>query len=310
MDHVAVIRQSSRMFMTTLVLAVLSLLLMPVMASAAGATPVAPQDGHHFDYLDLAPMVQFDPSNDANGKQEQPRWVILATDAEMKNTVRYCRYFVWASTDGAYHWGCNRWATGVDQLGQDQLLALEAGKVYYWQVVSASNAKDENGKPLADVVSSVQSFAIDAKKDEPSIGDVSNQIFGTAFDDGTQLNLGAAAFVNSKVRVKKIHSTRMKTFVLRVHVEHLGTIDARRSYIKVTSKAGTRYLKVRSNGKGKVWATWVLNKNERGLKTRKFTYQAFLKSAVNGAMVRSPYRVVLIKTKPKPPAWKPDNSRR
>jgi len=96
--------------------------------AAPGPTLVEPADGAHFDHLQLATMVQFDPV-----QGQIPKWVLLASDREMTKTVRYCRQFIWASTaDGAYHWGCNRWATGTDQFGNDRLLALEAGKVYYW----------------------------------------------------------------------------------------------------------------------------------------------------------------------------------
>jgi hypothetical protein len=268
---------------------------------------VVPADGEHFDHLELAPMVQFDPSRDSSGARETPRWVLLATDAGMTKTVRYCRQFVWASVseanDGKFHWGCNRWATGADQAGNDQLQPLEEGTVYYWQVVSKSNV--EGG---ADITSAVRAFAIDAKPTQASIADVSNQVVGTAFDDGTQLNLGAAALVNSGVRVSKIYSTKLGIYAYRIHVRHQGTIDGSRSYIKIRSAAGTRYLKVR-HSEGKAWALWRLTDGERRLKTKRFTYQSFLKSAKNGAMVKSPPRVVLIKPKAKPkvPAWKPDH---
>ncbi len=298
MDHGAVIRRT--------LLALVALLCIPATAGAAGATLVTPADGAHFDSLELAPMVQFDPSTDSAGKRETPRWVLLATDPEMKNTVRYCRYFVWAQdsadTTGAFHWGCNRWATGADQLGNDQLVALEAGTTYYWQVVSKSNVAD-----AADIVSSVRAFAVDAEEEQQSIADISNKIYGTAIDDGTYLNLGAAAYVNSGVRVKEIRSTRLKTFVFRIHVRHLGTIDRSRSYIKVSSAAGTRYLKITSGSTGRVWTSFVLSAKERKLKTKRFTYQAFLKSTVNGSLVRSAPRVILIKSSAaKAPAWTPD----
>jgi hypothetical protein len=312
MDHGAVIR-ASRRATGRIALVLFTLLALPAAAQAAdavtpsttGATLVAPAEGEHFDHLELATMVQFDPSTDSAGVRETPRWVLLATDAGMTKTVRYCRQFVWASTgagDTTLHWGCNRWATGADQAGNDQLQPLEEGTVYYWQVVSKSNV--EGG---ADILSAVRAFAIDAKPTQGSIADVSNKVVGTAFDDGTQLNLGAAALVNSGVRVSKIYSTRLGIYAYRIHVRHQGTIDGSRSYIKVRSAAGTRYLKVRK-ADGKVWALWRLTTKERRLKTKRFTYQSFLKSATNGAMVKSPPRVVLIKPKPKAkaPAWTPD----
>lgn len=303
MDHGAVIRTRAtalrRLGMLLVVLAMLFAL--PATAKAAGATLVEPADGHHFDHLELAPMVQFDPSKTADGKTEQPKWVLLASDAEMKTTVRYCRQFVWASANGAYHWGCNRWATGVDQFGNDQLLALEAGKVYYWQVVSTG--ADGTG----EVKSAVRSFAIDAENSQPSVGDITGQVYGTAFDDGSYLNLGNAAFVNSGVRVSKIASTRLAGLAFRIRLEHVGDVDYSRSYIKVTSRAGTRYLKVArvgtTLGAGTVWR---LNAAERRLGTKRYQYQAYLKSKKNGAFVRSAVKVVVIRRGTRAPAWTPD----
>lgn len=300
MDHGAVIPRHRRAALYV-ALALAAMLALPAAANAAGATLVTPAAGHHFDHLDLAPMVQFDPSTDAAGNRETPRWVLLASDPEMQSTVRYCRQFVWASHEGAFHWGCNRWATGTDQAGNDQLLALEAGKVYYWQVVSASNTEG-----AADIVSEVRSFAIDEEPKQSSIGDISDQVHGTAFDDGTQLNLGAAAFVNSKVRVQKIHSTRLAVYAFRIHVQHLGTIDKSRSYVKISSAAGTRYVKVTGKADGKAFGLLRLTAAERRLKTKRFTYQAFIKSTENGALVKSPPRVMLVRVPRKAPAWKPD----
>lgn len=263
----------------------------------SSATLVEPAEGTHFDHLDLAPMVQFDPAS-----TENPKWVLLASDAAMTKTVRYCRQFQWATTanSGAYHWGCNKWATGADQFGNDQLLALEAGKVYYWQVVSSPKAGG------ADVVSAVRSFAIDAEPAAQSIADVSGQVYGTAFDDGTQLNLGAAAFVNSGVKVSSIASSRLAAYAFRIKLGHVGAIDASRSYIKVTSAAGTRYIKLAATGANGASTVWRLTAAERKLRTKRFAYQAFVKSSKNGAMVKSQLRVVLIKGTAVKPAWTPD----
>jgi len=308
MAHEAVIEHHRRRVVrVALTLAAAAAALLVVAPNPAGAeeaaTPVAPvavalvepADGHHYDHLERAPMLQFDPGKDENGKHLQPKWILLASDAAMTKTVRYCRQFVWAMSAGAYHWGCNRWATGVDQAGNDTLLALEPG-VYYWQVVSKSNVKD-----AADIVSGVRSFAIDEEPKEASIGEISEQVHGTAFDDGTFLNLGAAAYVNSKVRVKTISSSRLAPYAFRISASHLGQVDASRSYIKLSSAAGTRYLKVAKYGTNSVRAVWRLSTAERRLKTKRFTYQAYVKSTKNGAMVKSQARVVLIK----PPAKKP-----
>jgi hypothetical protein len=302
MDHGAVIRNRAaalrRLAMLLVVLAMLFAL--PATAKAAGATLVDPVDGKHFDHLELAPMVQFDPSKTADGKTETPKWVLLASDAEMKTTVRYCRQFVWAATNGAYHWGCNRWATGVDSYGTDQLRALEAGTVYYWQVVSTG------ADGTSEVKSDVRSFAIDAEPTGNSVQDVSNQVYGTAFDDGTQLNLGTAAFVNSGVRVTSISSSRLVGMNFRIRLAHLGSVDLSRSYVKVTSRAGTRYLKLAKVSAHGAGTLWKLSAAERRLGTKRYSYQAFLKSRRNGAMVRSQVRVVLIKRGTRAPAWKPD----
>ncbi|MCW2922963.1 MAG: hypothetical protein JWM98_367 [Thermoleophilia bacterium] len=264
-------------------------------APTSTATLVDPAEGTHFDHLELAPMLQFDPVKD-----QTPKWILLASDAGMTQTVRYCRQFVWATFGGAYHWGCNKWATGADQFGNDQLLALEPGKVYYWQVVT----KDAAG--TGELKTAVRSFAIDAEPTQASVGAISDQVHGTAFDDGTQLNLGAAAFVNSKVRTTGIASSRLSTYAFRIRATHVGLVDYTRSYIKVTSAAGTHYLKVASAGKLTAGTVWRLTASERRLRTKRFTYQAFLRSKHNGAMVRSQLRVVLIRTPVSHPQVNPD----
>ena len=225
MDYVLNMRRALLLAILTTTGAAL-LLLLPGVASAA--TQVDPADGAHFTHLELATMVQFDPT-----AGEHPKWVLLASDPAMKTTVRYCRQFVWAATaDKSFHWGCNRWATGVDQLGNDKLVALEEDHVYYWQVVSA----DKDGK---DVLSAVRSFAIDKEPVTPTVGEIGERIMGTVYDDGTQLNLGAAAYVNSGVRVKAISSSRLSTYGFRIRLTHLGAADLTRSYIQVKSAAGT-----------------------------------------------------------------------
>jgi hypothetical protein len=283
-----------------LVVVLAMLFALPATAKAAGATLVVPADGAHFDHLELAPMVQFDPSKTADGQTETPNWVLLASDAGMTTTVRYCRQFVWAMDNGAYHWGCNRWATGVDSYGNDQLLALEAGKVYFWQVVSTG------ADGTSEVKSAVRSFAIDAEGANNGVQDISEQVYGTAFDDGTQLNLGAAAFVNSGVKVSSISSTRLAGWNFRIRLTHVGDVDLTRSYIKISSRAGTHYLKVAAVGTGGAGTIWRLNAAERRLGTKRYTYQAFLKSKKNGAMVRSQVRVVVIRSGTRHPAWTPD----
>lgn len=320
MDHGAVIHNGparSAWISVALLLVLLAALAMPPGANASeqapapaaattttvGAKLVVPADGHHFDHLELAPMVQFDPSTDSAGTQETPKWVLLATDRAMTKTVRYCRQFVWAMDAGAYHWGCNRWATGADQLGNDQLLPLEAGTVYYWQVVSSS----ADGK--SEAKSAVRAFAIDATNSQPTIADISAQVHGTAFDDGSYLNLGASALVNSGVRVSSLKSTRLAAFAFRITGAHVGAIDVTRSYVKITSAAGTRFLKVANVASGgSVQAVWRLTPAERRLRTKRFSYQLYLKSAKNGAVVKSPLRLLLVKSAAANPKWTPDRT--
>lgn len=158
-----------------------------------------------------------------------------------------------------------------------------------------------------EVKSAVRSFAVDAARSGESVQEISNQVHGTAFDDGTQLNLGAAAFVNSGVRVRKISSTRLAKRVFRIRLTHVGPVDYSRSYVKVTSRAGTRYLRLSKVGASGAGTLWRLNASEQRLRSKRFTYQAFLKSAQNGAFVRSQMRVVLIRrSTQRPPAWRPD----
>ena len=326
MDHGAVIqtnRARSAWVSVTLLLALLVVLALPAGADAeqvsgmsiaqpaastapkptSAATLVTPADGHHFDHLEVAPMVQFDPGKDTAGKQETPKWVLLATDREMTKTVRYCRQFIWAMLDGAYHWGCNRWATGADQYGNDQLVPLESNTVYYWQVVSTGT----DGK--TEVKSAVRAFAVDGEGNAPTVADISAQVHGTAFDDGSYLNLGAAALVNSGVRVSSLQSKRLAAYAFRITGKHQGTVDTTRSYVKLTSAAGTRYLKVANVGEGgSVQAVWRLTAAERRLRTKRFSYQLFLKSTKNGAVVKSQQRVVLLKAPAATPKWTPDRT--
>jgi hypothetical protein len=222
----------------------------------------------------------------------------------MHHTVRFCRQFFWAATAAPGLYGCNKWATGVDGYGNDVLKELDAGQIYYWQVVSGIAKEGDAGTK-----SDVRSFTVDAKANDSSIEDISNKIIGTVFDDGTNLNLGAAAYVNSGVRVKSLASTRLAPYAFRIRGAHIGTdVDYRRSYIMIKSAAGTRYIHVAKAAANSVGAVWTLSANERRLKTKRYTYQLFLKSTKNGSLVRSAPKVLLIKTvvKKTPPKWTPD----
>lgn len=260
-------------------------LLLPSTGMAAPSL-LEPADGTHFDYLELAPMLIFDPGVDV-----QPKWILLATDPEMKSTVRFCRQFVWAATQGGQlKWGCNRWATGADQYGNDVLKALEPGHVYYWQVIGASSPTDKT-----EVKSDIRSFYIDSEVKQDSISEISDKIMGSVFDDGTQLNLGASAYVNSKVKVGSPSAKRISVSAFALKVKTVGGIDPSSSYIKVQSAAGVRTLKV-AKISGGVQAVWKLSAAEKKLKSKRFTYQVFTKSKTNGAIVRSRVGVVVIKS--------------
>lgn len=269
------------------------MLLLP--AVSAAATLHKPDAGAHLPWNTTRPMAQFDP---ATG--ESPRWILLATDAEMQHTVRYCRMFVWALDNGTRHWGCNAWAIGTDIYGRDVVRNLEWGKIYYWQVVSSTTPAGSDGEKV-DVKSAVRAFAIDDMPKSQSVSDISNSIFDSVYGDGTNLNLGAAAFSNSGVRVKRAASMRRGTWTFRIGVEYSGKVDLRRSYIRVQSRAGTRYVKVVHQRNGLAVAMWTLNANERRLATKRFSYQAFIKSSKNGALVRSPAKVLVIRSVPR---WK------
>jgi len=82
----------------------------------------------------------------------------------------------------------------------------------------------------------------------------------------------------------------------RFNTNYIGPIYVNRSYVKVTSRAGTRYLPVKTLYGKTIRAVWKLNATERRLRTKRFTYQVFLKSRKNGALVRSAPRVLLIRS--------------
>ena len=281
--------------------AALALVLALVMAPGAMAmTSVAPAPAHQFDWLMLRPTVTFDPA-----EKEEPKWVLLASDAGMTKSVRYCRQFVGVTgEDGGFHWGCGSWAIGIDAYGQDVLRLLEWGKTYYWQVVYT----DATGK---EAKGEVRSFSIKPEPPAEDLSALSDRIFDSAFGDGTELNLGASAFSNSAVRISKAASQRRSKNRFWIHTTYEGGIDLKRSYVRIRSKVGTRYVPVTSVATNVVRANWVRSASERRLRPGRYEYQAFLKSAKNGAFVKSPARVIVVQTKKRkvtaasqnPPAW-------
>jgi hypothetical protein len=256
------------------------------------ATLVSPAAGHHYDWVMLRPTVAFDIA-----QGEQPKWVLVATDAQMTKTIRYCRQFTGVMVEQRQHWGCGAWAVGADAWGRDILRPLEWGKVYYWQLVLT----DAAGK---EAKSEVRSFAIDNEPKGEDLGELSDRIFDSAFGDGTELNLGAAAFANSAVRVRKAASERRSKNRFWINVAYEGGIDLRRSYVRIRSKAGTRYVPLTSVTTTSARANWVRSASERRLRPGRYEYQAFLRSAKNGAVVRSASRVIVVQTKSKAPARK------
>lgn len=281
-------RSRRRIALITVLAALASVLVFP--QSAGAITPVYPESGAHLTWTLIRPTVAFDvPSG------EKPKWVLVGTDAEMTNTVRYCRQFTGVTIGGKLRWGCSAWAIGADSYGQDVLKPLTWGSTYYWTVVYT----DADGNEQR---SEIQAFAIDDEPNTGSVSDISNQIFGSVVGDGTNLNLGAAAQVNSHVTRPTIRSRRRSTYRFQILVRWRGMVDTSRSYIKIRSRAGTHYVRVKHTGAGKGVATWTLSRSERRLSNKRFTYQAFLKAKANGAMVRSAPKVLLIKRR-KPPAW-------
>lgn len=265
-------------------------------SAASGATLVAPVSGHHYEWLMLRPTVAFDLA-----EKERPKWVLVATDAAMAQTIRYCRQFTAVMVEQAQHWGCNAWAVGASAWGQDILRPLEWGKVYHWQLVYTDAAGNE-------AKTEVRSFAIDNEPKREDLAQLSDRIVDSAFGDGTELNLGAAAFSNSGVRVRRASSARRSKNRFWIDVTYQGAIDLRRSYVRIRSRAGTRYVPIASVKTNVARANWVRSSSERRLRPGRYEYQAFLKSTKNDAVVRSAPRVIVVKTKSKQrrpiPAWR------
>ena len=247
---------------------------------------VAPADGAQLEWMQTRPVVAFDVT-----QGEKPKWALLATDAAMTKTVRYCRVFgmVWAN--GSWRWGCDTWAIGVDAYGQDIIRPIDANTTYYLQMIYTDAAGVEQK-------SEVRHFSVAAAQELPSIQELSDQIFGSVFGDGSGLNTGPAAFANSGLKVTSIKSARVSKFRFSIGVGYTGNGDLAKSYVKVTSKAGTRFIPLKAGATGgAASANWLLSAGERALKKREFKYQAFIKSNKNGAMVRSEMRLLVIKRK-------------
>lgn len=273
-----------------LIIAITAAALILAPQRAGAVTVLSPTEGAHLPWMQLRPVVAFDVADN-----EKPKWVLIATDAGMTRTVRYCRTFGSTWYLSAWHWGCDAWAIGADPYGNDILRPLEWNTTYYSQVVYT----DADGH---EKTSAVRSFAIDNTPTFDDPGDISDQVWGSVMGDGTNLNLGAAAFVNSGLKVTSIRSARRSTYNFSIGIAYSGGADLSRSYVRIISKAGVRYLPVKTTGEGSAAATWKLTRAERKLRTRRFRYQAFIKSTKNGALVKSEVRVVLIR---RIPHWRP-----
>jgi hypothetical protein len=260
------------------------LLLTPRVANAF--TLVAPTEGQQVPWMQVRPVVAYDL---ATG--EVPKYALLAQDKAMTKTERYCRQWGSAWIGSSWHWGCDAWAVGTDSTGQDIIRPLEDGNKYWLTFTyTDANGKDQTTKPIWFFVQAAPTF------EDPS--SISDQVMGSVVGDGTNLNLGAAAYVNSKLKVTNIRADRLSTYSLQVSIGYNGGVDLSRSYVKVTSKAGHHYIPLRQVGSGAARAMWTLTGPERKLKRRIFSYQAFLKSTKNGAFVKSVVRVIIVKRRP------------
>ena len=273
-----------------------ALLAMPARSHAA-VTLVAPAQGVQLPWIQLRPPVAFDIASD-----ETPKWVLIATDPEMTQTVRYCRQFGAQFITSSWHWACDAWSVGTDPYGYDIVRPLVGGtQIYYWQVVYTS-APDADGK-TTELKSDVRAFTIEAMPAIESASAISDRVFGTVLGDGTNLNVGAAAFVNSGLKVNTIKSARIRPNRFQIGVTFTGGVDMTRSFVLIKSKAGTRRLPLLLRAANAGLGTWTLSRGEWRLKTRVYDYQAYLYSTKNHALVRSEHRVIVIKRTKRHPSF-------
>lgn len=293
MKHTTHVNSMRSLRVAAALVAVIATMLVPSTASAV--TQVAPEDGAHLDWVQLRPTVTFDV---ADG--EKPKWVLLAIDSGMTQTVRYCRQFFATYTPTGWHWACNAWATGTDWMGNDVLRPLAWGKTYYWHV-AYTDAADVEQKTAA------RAFVINNVPNMLDPGTISDQIWGSVVSDGTTLNTGAAAFVNSGLRATGLHSVRVTRNRFRIEVAYEGGVDLSRSYVRIRSRAGTRYVRLTAMATKRAQATWIRSTAEQRIRPQTYRYQAFLKSTKNGAMVKSELRLLVIRTRTTTtvPTWTP-----
>jgi hypothetical protein len=187
------------------------------------------------------------------------------------------------------HWTCRSWSVGADAYGNDQLKPLEWNHTYFWQVVSTKDSDK------TEVKSAVRTFTIDKPDDGIDPTAISDKIFGSVKSDGTTLNKGDAAFINSGLRVSALSSVRTKPSRSQIRLTWQGGLDLSRSYVRVAGEGTVRILKLhRTSTMGLATATWIRTTRQQKLPNGRYRYQAFVVSVRNGAMVKSELHEVVI----------------
>lgn len=255
-------------------------------AGAQAMTIAAPTQGQHFTHLELHPTIVVRP--DAG---ETPKWAIVATDAGFASgtQVRYCRN--WAMQLRADYsgldWTCVGLAKGTDIFGGDVIEGLDPGTVYYLKIVfTDSTGSEKSTDPLG--------FVIDKAPKETDPAATLLKI-STALENGGQLNAGAAAYAQSGLRVTHLRSIRVRGNVHRISVAYFGKIDVAGSYVLIRGPRGTTRHKLYRSGAWGLVAYWKRPGNRDAMNPNgaRYTYQAVLTSARNGAHVRSEASVML-----------------
>lgn len=263
-------------------------------STASAIAIIAPVDTQQLKYLDVRPVFEVRP---ATG--EKPKWILIGTAPEMKQeqTIRYCRQWFAKTHAGqtGYNWACNAHSIGTDRWGNDITKNLEWGKKYYWKVIfTGADGKDRS--------SNTRWFRISDKPVLESPGSITNKIEGVA--NGTIVNVGAAEFKNSGLKVTSIRSVRVSGSRFRIEVRYQGNLRIRQSVISVKGPRGTKNVKLRGFGRNRLKGTIYSPVSERRTTNATYRYQAWLKSSKNGSWVRSVPKVMIVRTKRRStPTW-------
>jgi len=97
--------------------------------------------------------------------------------------------------------------------GYDIVKPLPTGdgtQIYYWQVVYSSAPDAAADDKVTELKSEIRAFTLEPMPVIEDFSTISDRIFGTIVGDGTNLNLGHAAFVNSGVKINTMKSARIK----------------------------------------------------------------------------------------------------